>query len=129
MAKQVGHFGLIVGQHPYKGHVLYAEIVPAPPLLFWVGFSRKGWRRFVPFATGRTWKEPHIRWWYEIHSTNYSYEYQAGGSGGATTLGGCISRADDAINGLEDMFMRDVDALSVGRKIIDGVGALMGKDK
>lgn len=107
--KQIGHYGLIVGQHPYKGHVLYAEIVPAPPLLVWAGFGRKGWRKFVPFTTGRVWYQPHIRWWYEIHSTQFSYAYRPNGSGGGRTLRDCIFNAEDAIQELEDEFILDVE--------------------
>jgi hypothetical protein len=103
-----GHFGLISGRRPSRGHVLYAEITPASPLLYWVGFTRRGWRRFVPFANGRSWLEPHIRWWYEIHSTYLSYPYEDGGSGGAFSLAGCLNKAEDALEMLEEKFMADI---------------------
>lgn len=64
-----------------NGEMFYAEIEPATPLIRYVGFKRSGWRYIWPFATGRTWKEPHIRWWYEVFSDHgHHIDFDGGGS-------------------------------------------------
>jgi hypothetical protein len=83
-------FGLIVSPMPQieGDHFLFAEVVPAGS-------------RWFPWP-GRT-----SRWWFEVHAqhapdehgvTGTTYAYTEGGSGGAFTLRGCVSKAMEAVD-------------------------------
>jgi hypothetical protein len=106
-----------------SGEIIYADLTPATPLLVWRGFQPKHTKvkildlpervitrnliqRFWPWATGRTWKEAHIRWWFEVHSDfapktednpfgvgQHHWQYD----GGAMTLRQAIWKAHDAV--------------------------------
>jgi hypothetical protein len=90
-----------------QGEVIYAELMPATPLLIWYGFTRKGWCKFWPWASGRTWKEPLTFWWYEILSESSpvtpdnpfgagTHHYHR--DGGAMTLRQAIWKAHEAVS-------------------------------
>ena len=103
----IHHYGLAVDPEPTNyGTTIFAELVPATPLITWQGFSRPSWRKYWPLGIGRSWREPHIRWWYEIHETGdttkkfpdnigtHWYKHD----GGATTLRGALWRAGEAVD-------------------------------
>lgn len=106
-----------------SGETIYAELMPATPLLVWRGFqpkhstiqildqpehtiTRNLIQRFWPWTTGRTWKEAHIRWWFEVLSDSSpktqenpygmgQHHYQH--DGGAMTLRQAIWKAHNAV--------------------------------
>lgn len=84
--------GLLVGaEMTSEGRIVYAEIVPATSLL-----------------RGRSWKQPHIRWWFEIHEKGKPDENGVTGvhwyqnDGGAVTFRSCVNRALDQIQKVVD---------------------------
>lgn len=94
------HWGLMVDPMPTdRNTTVFAEVVPSAPLIYWAGFSRSGWRRYWPLRTGRTFKEAHIRWWYEIHEIDPddygTHWYQ--NDGGAATLRHTITQATRSV--------------------------------
>lgn len=98
------HYGLMVSpMATSRGTVVYAEIEPAPRLLRWIGFHQwSGLRKYIPFHNGRSLREPHIRWWFEIHETaefgeecgTHWWEHD----GGAITLRQVIRKANQAVS-------------------------------
>lgn len=99
-----GHYGLMVSpMTTSRGTVVYAEIVPAARLFRWIGFhQRSGLRGYIPFQNGRALREPHIRWWFEIHETAESGEecgtHWCEHDGGAATLRQVLRKADQAVS-------------------------------
>lgn len=93
-------YGMIVCPLPTNDgkQIVFAEVVPATPLRL----NRKH---------SRSWKEPHIRWWFEIHSTgDKSLEFPDNigahwheHDGGATTLMGAVHKAMDAVERVIDI--------------------------
>ncbi len=70
----LGHYGIMVGRMTVGDETFFAEVTPAGHIL--------------PYVS---------RWWFEVQSDKFTYAYEPGGSGGAFTLAGCISKADDAV--------------------------------
>ncbi|MDQ0616751.1 hypothetical protein [Arthrobacter globiformis] len=96
--RQIQHDGLLVSPMPTKhGTTVYAEVVPAAPLIV---FGGRG------LQMGRSWKQLLTRWWFEIHETaavrdnfdTHLYMYD----GGTTTLRQAIRKAGGAVDEARD---------------------------
>ena len=89
-------YGLIVSPLEVRGRRVYAELVPATPYLQ-LKPRGQSWRYYRPF--GRSWKQPHIRWWFEVFGDDEFGQscHYIEHDGGATTLRQAISKATDAV--------------------------------
>lgn len=103
------HYGIMVNPRVTDDGktTMYAELYPAPRLIYWHGFGqyRKGWRNYWPLAIGRSWSEPHIRWWYEIIESEDptkdeiegASKHWANHDGGAVTLRQALTKASNSV--------------------------------
>lgn len=116
---QIIHWGLCVNPEPTMlGEIVYAEVIPSPPL-----FGKRDGRSFWSWIRGgRSWKEPHIRWWYEVHSVNspktednptgMGYHYIEL-DGGAMTLRQAMYKASRAVS--DKVYELDIEEMKKGR--------------
>lgn len=110
-SRMIPHYGLMVDPTPTGcGTTVFAEVVPASSLVRWAGFGRTGWRACWPLATGRSWRQPHIRWWYEIHEQLSDgmgvHHYRS--DGGGITLRQTMRKAGDAVQNVIRLTAPDV---------------------
>lgn len=78
------------------GTRFWAEIMPATPLLIIPkpkGQAIKYWLK-----AGRSWREPHIRWWVEVMSDLDGGTHHINQDTGATTFRGALWQAQNAVD-------------------------------
>lgn len=94
---EISAWGVVVSPGQVKGRNCYAELVPATPYIIPKPKGQK-WRYYRVF--GRSWKEPHIRWWFEVfgddkHGQSCHYTEH---DGGALTFRGAVAKAMEAVS-------------------------------
>lgn len=100
-------YGMVVGVRnamTKDGELMFAEIMPATPL------------NLIHPARGRSWKEPHIRWWFEVcylpkridkNLKTRVWVHHSELDGGAMTFKKCVEKAMDALSQIEDELIEE----------------------